>query len=200
MKDANYYSKLPYTVVLRPDEDGDYVARVDELPGCAAHGKTAQEALENLEEAKQLWIVDCLERGDPIPEPLSEEELPSGKWVQRIPRSLHGRLVALAKREKVSLNQLVTSILAEAVGSRKTIQQQVSSIRDFTEHWISGSTVKNLEIRDMTKDWHIIEGSGSHVMLTPTLRIMGRQIPNRRELELKGFTYAYKQETSHKHK
>ena len=46
----------------------------------------------------------------------TKDELPSGKWVQRVPRSLHAKLIALAKREGSSLNQLATSILAEGVG------------------------------------------------------------------------------------
>ncbi len=118
MKGLKEYLQLPYTVILRKDEDGDYVARVDELRGCSAHGKTPQEALGNLEEAQELWITDCLESGQPVPEPAIEEPLPSGKWVQRVPRSLHRKLSTLARREGVSLNQLVTSMLSEALGSR----------------------------------------------------------------------------------
>lgn len=119
MKDAKYYSSLPYTVVMRRDEDGDTVARIDELPGCATHGKSPQEALENLEEVKRAWIEDCLKQGDRIPEPVRQDALPSGKWLQRVPKSLHGDLIRLAKRENVSLNQLVTSVLSEASGKRK---------------------------------------------------------------------------------
>jgi antitoxin HicB len=119
MKNLQYYLELPYTVIMRRDEEGDFVARIDELPGCAAHGSTPQEAFEALEEAKELWITDCLESGDPVPEPVTEEALPSGKWVQRVSRTLHQKLVSLAKREHVSLNQLVASILAEAVGVRR---------------------------------------------------------------------------------
>jgi len=119
MKDVRYYLALPYTVVLRRDEDGDFVARVDELPGCAAHGKSPEEALANLEEAKQLWISESLDAGQTIPEPAAEEALPSGKWVQRVPRSLHRKLAVLARREGVSLNQLVTAMMSEAVGAKK---------------------------------------------------------------------------------
>ncbi|OFW39791.1 MAG: hypothetical protein A3J28_09060 [Acidobacteria bacterium RIFCSPLOWO2_12_FULL_60_22] len=119
MKDMNYYMSLPYRVILRRDEDGDHVARIEELAGCSTHGKTAKAALANLEELKRIWIEDCLAKGDPIPEPMPAESLPSGKWVQRVPRTLHRDLVRLAKGEKVSLNQLVTSILSEAVGARK---------------------------------------------------------------------------------
>ena len=113
MKDLNYYMNLPYTVIVRGDADGDFVARIDELKGCVAHGETEHEALDKVRNVQETWIADCLESGDPVPEPI--EELPSGKWVQRVPRSLHKKLVVLAKREGVSLNQLVTSILSEGV-------------------------------------------------------------------------------------
>lgn len=119
-KTVEEYLSLPYTIVLRRDiEDQIMTARVEELPGCSAHGKDEQEAVSNLRDNMQVWIDDCLESGDPIPEPAEDVELPSGKWLQRVPRSLHLKLIHLAKREGVSLNQLVTSALAEAVGSKR---------------------------------------------------------------------------------
>ncbi len=51
--------------------------------------------------------------------PAISEELPSGKWLQRAPRTLHRDLIRLAQRERVSLNQLVTALLSEAVGARR---------------------------------------------------------------------------------
>jgi len=105
-------------MILRKDEDGDWVARIEELPGCTAHGKTRGEALENLEQVQAAWLEDALEAGDEIPEPQHNELLPSGKWLQRVPKSLHKKLAELAKQEGVSLNQMATSILAEAVGKR----------------------------------------------------------------------------------
>lgn len=117
MKNLKHYLNLPYTIVLRRDEEGDIVARVEELKGCSAHGKTHAEAIANLEEAMEAWISDCVESGDPVPEPSALRSLPSGKWVQRVPRTIHRRLTELAKQEGVSLNQLVTSLLSEALGS-----------------------------------------------------------------------------------
>ena len=117
-KDLNYYLGLPYTVIVRKDAQGDFVAKVEELAGCSAHGKTQREALQAVEEAKMVWITDCVESADPVPEPSVEEGLPSGKWLQRVPRSLHRKLVQQARREGVSLNQLVTSSLAEAMGAK----------------------------------------------------------------------------------
>jgi antitoxin HicB len=118
-KNLDYYRSLPYGITLRKDEEGDWVARVEELPGCTAHGGSQTEALGKLEEVKTAWVEDAIESGDEIPEPKASEELPSGKWLQRVPRSLHKSLTEMAKTENVSLNQFVTSILAEAVGTQK---------------------------------------------------------------------------------
>jgi len=125
-RSVDYYLNLRYGVAMRKDEDGDWVARVEELPGCVAHGETTGQALDRLEELKKAWIEDAIESGDSIPEPQSEEALPSGKWLQRVPRSLHKNLTELAEREGVSLNQLVTTILAEAVGRSRTGSAAVS--------------------------------------------------------------------------
>src|SRR4030042_3075706 len=40
----------------------------------------------------------------------------SGKWVQRVPKSLHAKLAAKAEKEGVSLNTLVVSLIAEGLG------------------------------------------------------------------------------------
>ena len=113
------YLKLPFTIILKLDDEGDWIAEIEELEGCAAHGETQGEALTCLEEAKALWIQEALSHGQPIPKPSVTEPLPSGRWLQRVPRSLHKNLTRLAKVEGTSLNQLVTSVLADYVGGGK---------------------------------------------------------------------------------
>jgi predicted RNase H-like HicB family nuclease len=114
MKDATYYEGLPYTITVRKDDEGDFVARIPELTGCVSHGESESVAIENLRTVQRLWIEEALSAGLTIPEP-EADEMPSGKWVQRVPRRLHKELVAAAKRDNVSLNQLVTSMLSEAL-------------------------------------------------------------------------------------
>jgi len=59
-----------YEIVIYWDKkDAIYVAEVPELPGCAAHGKTYDEALRNAKKAIQVWIDTATEFNDPIPEP-----------------------------------------------------------------------------------------------------------------------------------
>lgn len=124
-KTIEEYLSLPYTIVLRRDvEDKIFVARIEELPGCSSHGDTEVEALSNLRDNMQLWIVDAIEAGDAIPEPAEEIELPSGKWLQRVPRSLHLKLIRLARVEGVSLNQFITAVLAEAAGEKSVASKK----------------------------------------------------------------------------
>jgi len=122
MIDIANYMNLPYAIILRPDEEGDFIASVQELPGCIAHGANEREAIENLRVVQEAWIRECVETGKPIPQPEQDEELPSGKWVQRVPRTLHKRLTEMAAREEVSLNQLVTSMLSESVATRSVME------------------------------------------------------------------------------
>ena len=66
-KDLAYYLDLPYTVIVRRDDDGDFVAKIEELPGCSAHASTPAEAFENLREVQRLWIEDAIEARHPVP-------------------------------------------------------------------------------------------------------------------------------------
>lgn len=49
--------------------DEAFVAEVPELPGCAADGKTHQEALANVQVVIQEWIETAKQLGRAIPEP-----------------------------------------------------------------------------------------------------------------------------------
>jgi hypothetical protein len=75
-----------------------------------------------------------LDTGQAIPEPHVEDDLPNRKWLQRVPRSLHKRLSDLAGREKVSLNQLVTSMLAEGLAHSQT-NRSMGYLGDAAAHF-----------------------------------------------------------------
>lgn len=68
-KTLTYYLSLPYTIMLTPTEDGNWLAEIPDLPGCFTYGPTQEDALTMLEEAKEAWLSVALESGDPIPEP-----------------------------------------------------------------------------------------------------------------------------------
>ena len=56
-------------IIFWSQEDAAFIAEVPELPGCMAHGSTQLEALENVNQAIQLWLDTAREFNDPIPEP-----------------------------------------------------------------------------------------------------------------------------------
>jgi len=108
------YMKLPYNYIIKPvqDESGSYFhASVLELDGCQSTGDTFQEAYDGLIEAMEGWIETKLENGFPIPKPIEDEKF-SGKFVLRLPKSLHKRLAIEAENEGVSLNQYALYKLA----------------------------------------------------------------------------------------
>ena len=50
-------------------EDGAYVADIPDLEACSALGSTAEEALAEVERAKQAWLTAAKEAGRQAPEP-----------------------------------------------------------------------------------------------------------------------------------
>ena len=62
-----------YTVILEKEADGGYVATVPALPGCVSQGDTREGALRNIQEAAELYIEDCREAGDPVPDEAGKE-------------------------------------------------------------------------------------------------------------------------------
>jgi antitoxin HicB len=112
------YLELPYTIEVVRDEGENYAgwfARVVELPGCMTQADTFAELSEMIKEAMTVWIETALEDGETIPLPRTLEDY-SGRFVIRIPKSLHRELVEMAEREGVSLNTFVGVALGKAVG------------------------------------------------------------------------------------
>jgi antitoxin HicB len=113
-------STIEYPFEIRPlskDEGGGYSVSFPDIPGCWSDGATPEEAIENGRDAIQSWLAVAQEFGDEVPKPFSAV---SGRFVQRVPRSLHAQLIARAKAEGVSLNTLVVSLVSEGIGRRQT--------------------------------------------------------------------------------
>ena len=107
-----------YRFTVRPlssDEGGGYLVEYPDIPGCMSDGETVKEAISNGREA----LRDCLEvfkeSGRKLPKPSIE----AAQWRQRLPRTLYSKLTRQAETEGVSINSLVTAIIAEAIGSRQ---------------------------------------------------------------------------------
>jgi antitoxin HicB len=103
------YIKLPYSRVLIPEDSGGYSCLVLELPGCFSQGETLKEAIENIDEAIELWIETSLDLGYNIPVPFA-----TSNQVQvylSLEKEKYKQLFKTAFREKVTIQEFICSLI-----------------------------------------------------------------------------------------
>ncbi|MBI5475347.1 MAG: type II toxin-antitoxin system HicB family antitoxin [Ignavibacteriales bacterium] len=64
--------KLPYKIELirlSKNDGGGYFAAIPLLKGCQSDGKTPDEAIEHLQQARRAWFESAIKHGDSIPIP-----------------------------------------------------------------------------------------------------------------------------------
>ncbi|MBI4573169.1 MAG: type II toxin-antitoxin system HicB family antitoxin [candidate division NC10 bacterium] len=122
-KDLEHYLDLRYPMEIVEAEEGGYVGRFPDLPGCISQGETIEEVVKSLEDAKRSWIEVRLEDGLEIPPPHEVVEEYSGRFLMRAPKSVHRELATRARREGTSLNQYVLHLLSWALGREQKAQQ-----------------------------------------------------------------------------
>lgn len=94
-----------YRATFSP-EDGSYLAHCLELPGFWRRGNTAAEAIATIERAVTEEVASSASCGFTVPAPLTDRTY-SGKFVVRMPQTLHAHLAVEAAEQGVSLNQWV---------------------------------------------------------------------------------------------
>lgn len=107
---------------LSAEDGGGFLITFPDLPGCMSDGATVEETIANGRDAFSAWIAAAIDMGKPVPKPAAKPvELveASGKFVARLPRSLHARLVSMARQEGVSLNTLVLTLISESIGHKE---------------------------------------------------------------------------------
>jgi predicted RNase H-like HicB family nuclease len=108
---------LSYPVTLVQNEDDEWVATIDALPGCNARGSTPDEAVEQVAGAVARALQAAEREGKEVPDPKTTQSH-SGRLLLRMPQSLHAELARAAERERVSLNQFITDALSGSLGWR----------------------------------------------------------------------------------
>lgn len=105
-------AKSAYAIqIIWSEEDRLYIAEVPELEGCITHGKTPEQAARRAGAAIAGWVAAARKLGHPVPEPVASRKV-SGKFNVRLPLYLHRLLALRAATDKVSLNQLITSLVS----------------------------------------------------------------------------------------
>lgn len=109
-KDLAWYMALEYPYTVEPDED-EWFVRYPDLPGCITVVEDAADIPAMAQEIKELWLETALDEGFDIPEPVTNQY--SGKFVVRLPKSLHQTLAYRAEQEGTSLNSYVVHLLSQ---------------------------------------------------------------------------------------
>ena len=111
-RSLEFYLGLSYPIEIQNAEEGGFVVGIPALPGCIVQVESWDEVQNNIEEVRIQWIKAAYEDGANIPLPEPEKKY-SGKFVVRVPKSIHRKLDGRADREGVSLNTLIVSMVSE---------------------------------------------------------------------------------------
>jgi len=93
------------------EEDGEYVGLCAEFPSLSWLDKTPEDALKGIRQMVADVVDDLSVNGEMVPEPLATKKY-SGKFQVRVTADTHRNLVIKAAEKNVSLNRLVSEVLA----------------------------------------------------------------------------------------
>jgi antitoxin HicB len=113
--------KTEYPFEIRPltaDEGGGFLISYPDFSDCISDGETVEDAILNGKEALKATIAALKAREFAVPLPNSGG-VASGKFVARVPKTIHAQLATRARAEGVSLNTLVLAFIAEGLGRRE---------------------------------------------------------------------------------
>lgn len=131
VKDLDYYMNLRYEARIQKSDTG-YFAEIPDLPGCMTFCEEFDQLEEMIEDAKKAWFEMSIEDNVEIPEPRKDKDF-SGKFLLRLPKSLHRKLSNQAERDGVSLNQHILNLLSEESSALETIIKIRDTITDVAK-------------------------------------------------------------------
>lgn len=91
-------------------EDNEHVGLCAEFPSLSWLAPTPEKALAGIRRTVSEAVADMQDSGEPIPEALADKKF-SGRFVVRIPPSVHRALATEAAENGVSLNRWVSAKL-----------------------------------------------------------------------------------------
>jgi antitoxin HicB len=109
---------VDYPFEIRPlslEEGGGFLISYPDFSECLLDGETIEETIKNGSNALKSTVAALKSKGLPVPAPNSGG-VSSGKFVARVPKTVHAQLTMRAKAEGVSLNTLVLTFIAQGLG------------------------------------------------------------------------------------
>ncbi len=93
------------------EEDGEYVGLCAEFPSLSWLDKTPEDALKGIRQMIADVVDDLAVNGEMVPEPLATKKY-SGRFQVRVTADTHRNLTIKAAEKNVSLNRLISEVLA----------------------------------------------------------------------------------------
>lgn len=91
-------------------EDNEHVGLCAEFPSLSWLAPTPEKALSGIRRVVAEAVAEMAQSGEPIPEALAEKKF-SGRFMVRIPSSVHRALATEAAEQGLSINRLVSAKL-----------------------------------------------------------------------------------------
>jgi len=111
------YRLFDYNVkVFYDEDDGDYVAAIDEIKGCSAFAPTPELAIGELEKAYKAWLETVTENSYPIPVPSKFRKDKKSLDLQ-LPEQLRKKILELARKDNMNLNEEIIHFLKLGIAS-----------------------------------------------------------------------------------
>ena len=102
--------KYAYRIIWSND-DQEYVGLCSEFPSLSWLSATPETALKGIRKVVAKVVKDMKKQGEKPPEPMSSKQF-SGKFIVRVPPSIHRKLALSALEAHISLNRYVSAILS----------------------------------------------------------------------------------------
>jgi len=134
----DYYMSLNYPIELRQLSEEDGGGWFACIPALGRHlvratGDTPEEALQELDAVRRLFIKDMYDRRAQIPlPPNAGDDGYSGNPGLRLPKEMHRLVAQRAREEGTSLNSYLNTLISMALGGdlvAQSLRQEITMLR-----------------------------------------------------------------------
>ena len=125
----DFYKSLNYKIQVEfSTEDNCWYASIPDLWDTSADAETPEKAFQKAFRLKDEILELAYKDGRDIPLPRPDIEY-SGRFLLRVPKTLHAKLAAEAEREGTSINRLAIQFLSAELERRQTLRTVTDEIR-----------------------------------------------------------------------
>lgn len=166
-----------FAVGIEEGTDGGFLAHGLNLPGCAAPGRTAEEAVEGFAAALQQWLQFLAFIGAPVPADDAELEVAVDEWLETPARVAEGETVACFAADLPALEEEEIQAGVQRLGELRglllaRIRRRPDAELDVPAE--GGWTVRNILDELARAQWWLLSRLGATPMADPGDRTLAR--------------------------